>query len=178
MVAPDPTIKNYAISVYIPEGPMVSPSGDTVFRQRYQVYEITYGTGRRFVDVVDTWATGSGWVRLGNGGAPTNQVFPYGGLDGGGNPYPMQVRLLNTMPRNADGTFREPLRDGETSTGFAVVADAVRFDDKSTIGSQVATPTSAGFGGPNIRVTAYLQLRNEQLDLPTQCGWGRIAPVR
>ncbi len=154
VVTPDATIKNYAISVYIPEGPMVSPSGQTVFRQRYHVYEIVYGTGRRFVDVVDTWATGSGWVRLGNGGAPTNQVFPYAGLDGVGNPYPLQVRLLNTMPRNADGTFREPLRDGETSTGFAVVADAVRFDDKSTIGSQVASPTSAGFGTPNIRVTA------------------------
>lgn len=87
--------RNYALHVWLPTGPTGDGAGGLLFTQRYFVYEILYGNGKRWIDVVDTYVAGSGWVRLGNGGRPTNQLFDYDGTN------PIRIRLYNTVPRLA-----------------------------------------------------------------------------
>ena len=135
------TPQNLALYAWIPEGGSGQPA---LYRQRYFVYEITYGTGQKYVDVVDTRIAGVGFVRLGAGGRPTNQLFPYAGYDGTGNPYPVSIKLFNTVPRNAaDNT----LTDIAGST--LVYADAVKYS--AYVDSYFATPTAAGFLAGDVR---------------------------
>lgn len=157
-VTPDATPKGYALYVWIPAG-LVSPGGVARPRQRYWAYEITYGIGQKYVDVVDTEASGAGWVRLGNGGHPTNQLFQYAGLDGLGNPWPITITLYNTIPRDSADNLTETVNAASPDNRFAVFADAALFSAETD--QYVATPTSAGFGDTNnIRVTGA---RNERL---------------
>lgn len=157
VVANDPTPKGYALYVWIPAG-LVSPGGVARPRQRYWAYEITYGIGQRYVDVVDTEASGAGWVRLGNGGRPTNQLFQYAGLDGLSNPWPITIKLYNTIPRNSLDELTETVNGGSPDNRFAVFADAALFSAETD--SYLATPTSAGFGTADVRVTGA---RNESI---------------
>lgn len=85
--------RNYALYVWLPSGPTGDGVGGLIFPQRYFVYEIIYGGSRRWIDVVDTYRAGTGWVRLGNGGLPTNRLFDYDGAT------PIRIRLYNTVPR-------------------------------------------------------------------------------
>jgi hypothetical protein len=150
-VFPETANRSYAIYVWLPVGP-TNIGGTNVFPQRYYAYEITYGRGQRYVEIVDTLQAGGGWVRLGNGGRATNQMFPYGGLDGLGNPFPLQVRLLNTIPRDANDQLLEPVNTAQPADRFLVYADAVKFSAEPD--AYFATPTSAGFGTADVRVVA------------------------
>ena len=85
--------RNYALYTYLPTGPTGDGAGGLLYTQRFFVYEIIYGNNRRYIDVVDTYKAGSGWVRLGNGGAATNQLFDYNGTDA------IKIRLYNTVQR-------------------------------------------------------------------------------
>ena len=161
VVSNDPTPKGYALYVWIPQG-LVTPGGTAMPRPRYWAYEITYGIGQRYVDVVDTEAAGGGWVRLGNGGRPTNQLFQYAGLDGFGNPWPITIKLYNTIPRDSTDQLTENVGAGFPDNRFAYFADAAMFSAETD--NYIATPTSAGFGGVDIRVTGG---RNENLIDPT-----------
>lgn len=159
VVTNDATPKGYALYVWIPAG-LVSPGGVSRPRPRYMSYEVTYGIGQKYVDVVDTEASGFGWVRLGNGGHPTNQLFQYAGLDGLGNPYPITIKLYNTIVRNSLDQLTETVDATHPDNRFSVLADAALFSAETD--SYVATPTSAGFGTTDIRV---IGARNEvQID--------------
>ena len=151
-VSDDPTPKNYSIWVWIPQNALGRNTASPIYSQRYYVYEVTYGRGRKYVDIVDVDISGGGWVRLGNGGKATQQVFNYDGINPStGRPYPLSVKLYNTVPRGDDGKFKQALAAGESASGFAVYADAVMF--QQDYGSFSATPTSAGFFTADIRVT-------------------------
>ncbi len=93
-----PTGQNglYGLYVWIPIGPQLSGGTTLTFPQRYYVYQIQ-ASGRLFTDVVDTYQSGGGWVRLGNGGQPTNMVFPYDGIN------PLAITLFNTIPNGSLG---------------------------------------------------------------------------
>ena len=158
----DPTPKGYALYVWIPQG-MVTPGGTPVPRPRYWSYEITYGIGQKYVDIVDTEAAGGGWVRLGNGGRPTNQLFQYSGMNGT-VPWPITIKLFNTISRDSQDQLTEIVNAGNPDNRFAVFADAAKFTTESD--NYIATPTSAGFGGfGNIRVTGAVT--EKQIDPAT-----------
>ncbi|HWD37408.1 MAG TPA: hypothetical protein VG944_01045, partial [Fimbriimonas sp.] len=122
--------QSYALYVWVPQGPMQFAANTLpIFPQRYYVYTITYGNGlQTFTDVVDTYAGGTGFVRLGNGGLPTNAVFPSDGT------HSITITLYNTVPRNANGSL--------TTTGPSVVyADAAMATPIGAIFT--ASPVSA-----------------------------------
>jgi len=132
---------NFALSVNLPVGP-TTVGGVRLFPQRYFVYEIRYGVGgaNRFVDIVDTYAGGSGFVRLGNAGRPTNRVFPFDGTN------PIRITLFNTVPRFSNGELTtgraNPAQSAEANaTNYAVYADAVRATP--VYGEYVASPVSS-----------------------------------
>lgn len=149
VVSNDPTPKGYALYVWIPEG-LVRPGGVERPKLRYWAYEITYGFGQKYVDVVDTFASGTGWVRLGNNGRPTNQLFYYAGLDGLGNPYPITIKLYNTITRDTQDQLTETVTGVNPDNRFSVYADAALFSAETD--SYSASPTSAGFGTTDVRV--------------------------
>lgn len=140
--------QSYALYVWLPSGPTDVDPGPGVslsYPQRYFVYEILYGTGQRWIEVVDTFVSGGGWVRLGNGGAQTLQRFPYDGAN------PILVRLYNTVPRDAFGA----LTDNPGAT--LVYADGVKAEPQS--GTYAATPIVGLHNGAPISTIAA---RNEQ----------------
>ncbi|AIE85774.1 PQQ-binding-like beta-propeller repeat protein [Fimbriimonas ginsengisoli] len=123
------TPKNYAIRVQIPVGPTIV-GGIRTLPQRYYAYEVHYGVAGQgvFRDIVDTYTKDSGgWVRLGAGGAPTDMVIPFDGVN------PITVTLYNTVPRNPlTGNFTMPTSSNTGELGldkYVVYADAVRFDE-------------------------------------------------
>ncbi len=163
--ANDSTPKDYALYVWIPQGPVKNAGLNDVFQTRYQVYEIEYGFGRKYVDVVDTLRSGAGWVRLGNGGGPTNQVFPYLGV----NPLtsllaPLKITLYNTIPRNDLDQLMEEVSVAKPDNRFCVLADAAQFSTE--VDGYMSTPTSATFAAlpGNVHVSGA---RNERLVDPT-----------
>ncbi|GEM_PF-721477 len=106
--------RNYQLYAYLPVGPTTAVTGTSgtqrLFPQRYYVYRIFYGDpalNLSYTDVVDTYAAGSGFVRLGNGGLATTRLFPFRNAksDGSVAGYPIRVRLYNTVPRATDGTL-------------------------------------------------------------------------
>jgi hypothetical protein len=125
--------ESYALYVWIPIGQTLNGSGTYSPSQRYFVYHINFGDGLQTTDVVDTYATGYGWVRLGGGGYPTNTVFPYDGV------HPLSATLYNTIPRDSNGN----LLSGTvaTASNYLVYADA--FEAVPDSGYYTATPTSA-----------------------------------
>ncbi|MCX7800865.1 MAG: hypothetical protein N2109_11045 [Fimbriimonadales bacterium] len=117
----DASARNYAVYVWIPTGPTdIDPGAGVtlVYPQRYYVFEVLY-SGKRHVEIVDTSASGTGWVRLGNGGLPTDRLFPYNGTGS------LIVRLYNTVPRDRNGNLM-----GQTggATISLVYADAARAE--------------------------------------------------
>jgi len=121
--------RNYALYVWLPAGS--TGAGFTRrYPQRFYVYRINYGPGGSltYIDVVDTYAAGSGWTRLGNGGKETNVMFGYDGTT------PVTITLLNTVPYDKD---TQQLTDNPgTSLVYADAAMAV-----PQVGVMRATPT-------------------------------------
>ena len=146
-IGPFNIARNYELYVWLPIGPTMVGSFP-LYPQRYYVYEVTFGTGERWVEVVDTFAGGQGWVRLGNGGLQTNRLFAYNGTD------PITIRLFNTVPLNTSGGYSDAV--GTT----LVYADAVMAIPQS--GTYTASPVvgtiDAPGGGTETRVVAA---RNE-----------------
>ena len=103
----------YGVYVWLPTGP-TTIGINPFYTQRYFVYKVAYGNGKTFTDVVDTTLAGSGWVRLGGGGAVTERGFEYDGT------HPLTVTLYNTTPRDANGALLVPTG----STFLMVYADA------------------------------------------------------
>ena len=137
--------RKYALSVQLPVGPTTIGT-NKIFPQQYFVFEVTYGANQRFVDVVDTYAAGDGWVRLGNGGRPTRALFDYDGIN------PIKIRLYNTTPRDSGGNLLLPAKT--LPTDLCVYADAVKASP--SVGSYSATPTSMTVGLNDVRVTGAL----------------------
>lgn len=151
------------VYAYLPIGPTdTNPANNTSqnaaatyhYAQRYYVYKIVDGNGNSTVDVVDTDVAGYGFVRLGNGGQATDRVFSYTN-----SKTPIKVILYNTVPRDSSGklyTYDKTVSESEAQNAarFLVYADAA----KATVamGQYTATPTVAGYGGTDIRVTAAL----------------------
>ena len=131
----------YALYVWIPVGNQ-QLNGTTTGWQRYFVYTVqrpTPGNQSKpqtlLTDVVDTTVSGGGWVRLGNGGAPTNMVFPFDGTN------QLSVTLYNTVPRDANGVATEPVSGNGDSSIYVVYADAA--EAVPTNGYYDASPVSA-----------------------------------
>jgi outer membrane protein assembly factor BamB len=133
-----------SVHAWLPIGP-TRVGGTQRFTQRYFVYEVIYGTGPqdRYVDVVDTFAAGAGWFRIGGGGRPTDRLFPspVSGL--------ITLRLHNTVPRNEAGQLLEAAPVEQ----FLVYADAAMA--VTEYGFAHATPTIASLlGGPPMTISA------------------------
>lgn len=146
---------NYSVYVHLPTGPTTVATLQR-FPQRYYVYEVDYAGGT-FTDVVDTDITGGGWVRLGNGGAPTDRLFPSDGIN------PIIVKLYNTVPRDpSTGLLTTNPAAGSDDLDLTlprplIYADAVKAIP--VIGFYSATPVVSSFvggGGPATRVVAAL----------------------
>jgi len=157
------TPKNYAIWVNIPVG-ATGPVGDRHFPQRFFVYDITYGpdAADHYVDVVDTYVSGGGWVRLGGAGYPNSMVFPYNGSTA------IRVTLYNTVPRDSEGKLTMPTTGNTAGLGldkFYVYGDACRLDpatgeysaSPSSSRTVDADPNSAYVTGVNNELTVGLQ---------------------
>ncbi len=141
----DPTSRNYALYVWIPIGSTIV-GGVRTFPQRYFVYEINYGTGQRWVDVVDTYAAGTGWVRLGGGGRATTQLYNFNGTN------PITVTLHNTVPRDRNGNLSDA---PGTTLVYSDAAMAV-----PDFGSYMASPIVSEFGAGGPLATHVVAARN------------------
>lgn len=136
----DPTVPsgNYHLSIWVPIGPTLQ-GGALLFPQRYYVVGVSWDgdTDPEFVEVIDTFAAGLGWIRLGNGGGPSNQAFPYDGVN------PIRITLYNTIPRDDNGDLLESLAINPTPL---VYADAVLAEP--AVGDYIASPV-VKLVGPN-----------------------------
>lgn len=149
---PTTPVGNYQLYAWIPNGPTGPIPGGlnpiTYYPNRYYVYAIQYANGQRWIDVVDTNVSGQGWVRLGNGGKPTNQVFPYTGA-------PITITLYNVMWRDEFDNILEDTGTSSNPVHRAVYADAVMAVPDN--GSVSATPVVSQIGtGLNIRTQTIL----------------------
>ena len=168
---PDPTPRAVALSLSLPVGLTTTLPNGTVFRpQRFLVVQVEYGVGQQYVEVIDRDAAGAGFVRIGGAGGPTNQVFPYAGINPSTNlPYPITVTVYNTIPRYTQGKLIGQLTDAVPTPAAvaggaqvpAVYADAARLSFNTA--SSVATPTAAGFGGNDVRVIASRNVYRSEL---------------
>lgn len=159
--------RNYALYTYVNIGPTGDGLGGLIYPARYQVYEIIYNGTQRAVDVVDTYAGGYGWVRLGNGGSPTDKLFTYNGVD------PIRIRLINTVPRLAGhggDVITAPYPNGDarwlnTYPDFPytsiVYADAVRAIP--TTGEYMGTPIVSALNPAVASPFRVWDARNEYL---------------
>ena len=150
----------YALYVHLPVGG-TTVGGIRQFPQRYYVYTITSGT-HQWTDVVDTYLAGTGWVRLGGGGAATSAAYAYNGTD------PLVVTLYNTVPRLRHivaGSNDDSLYGGNGSTvsspeiGRLVYADAAKAIPVS--GYAVASPIAARTNPADSTTDTVYQARNE-----------------
>jgi hypothetical protein len=121
--------RNYALYVWLPIGSTATAFGRQ-FPQRFFVYQINYGpgAGQTYIEVVDTYAAGTGWVRLGNAGSDTNRMFQYDGTT------PIRISLLNTVPIDPNTNLLTDIPG--SSLVYADAAMAV-----PQIGVMDATPT-------------------------------------
>ena len=128
---------DYALSVWLPAWP-ADINGNLTYPAEFIVFEIDYGTGLHFIDIVDRNQAGSGFVRLGNGGLPTTALFHYDGVN------PITIHEYNTIPRDQNGNligvgqlgFGQ--EDGGPSTAFYTYANAV--EATQTYGSVLSSP--------------------------------------
>ena len=127
---------SYGVYVWLPFGPTDTAQSDGAndiqYPEEFFVYRINYGNGQSYTDVVDTYQSGGGWVRLGNGGLPTNVTFPYDGV------HPITVTLFNTIPYNGSGNLSTGTV--QTANQYLVYADACEAQFVS--GTYTAAPTS------------------------------------
>jgi hypothetical protein len=153
------------ISVNIPVGPTEYSVTGYSYPVRYYVYEVFYydnfGNQQNYVQVVDSYAAGTGWYQLGG----TNGIFPINQPPIG--THAITVRLLNTVPRDPNTGLLlqllngQPIPPGSESevTQFIVYADATQFSPST--GTIFATPTSATLATGSIRVTMATNVLSE-----------------
>ncbi len=121
----------YALYVWVPVGPQVNQSANpaTQYPQRYFTYSISTSAGSTVFETIDTYASGGGFIRLGNGGFSTNMVYPYDGIN------PIKITLYNTIPYGSTG-----------KTSQLVYADAAMcvptngFYNASPVSSRLVNP--------------------------------------
>jgi hypothetical protein len=137
---PDSQPGQYALYVYLPvqrtrlETPAPGEPRIRTFPQRYYVYDIQFAGNQHRTEIVDSYASGGGWVRLGAGGLRTGAVFGYDGVN------PIRITLHNTVPRDSNGKLL--LTDGVAGPqDMLVYADSAMAVPQP--GSYAATPTSA-----------------------------------
>lgn len=127
--------RNYALSIWLPGGP-TDVAGTLRFSARFYVVEVVYDGTQVFRDVIDTFAAGTGWVRIGNGGLPTTRVFGYNGTDA------IQIRLHNTL-------VRRPGRENDVVSGPGYNFLNTYFDNPYTTlvyaDAVKAVPTSGAY---------------------------------
>jgi len=140
--------RNYAVYANIPVGPTYNNANVPIFPQEFYVYTIQYGPPGTplYLDVVDTYVSGGGMVRLGAGGKPNNVVFPFDGKN------PITVTLYNVNPLNGFGQI--------SSVGSVVYADAVRFSPSE--GFSYSTPTADRINPADPLTTVVSHANNEQ----------------
>ncbi len=125
------------IDFHNPVGPtFVAPTG-IAFPTRYAVFRISSGT-KVSTEIIDTYAGGSGWVPLGNGGLQSTKVYAWDGVN------PIIVEQLNTIPRfnqidpaNPSTSVATPVT-GASASDFLVYSDAIRFTP--TRGTATSSP--------------------------------------
>jgi hypothetical protein len=140
--------RNYALYASIPIGPTVDATGTYYYPPQYFVFEIDYGTGQTYIDIVDRNKAGSGFVRLGNGGGPTNIQFAYDGVN------PIHIKLYNTIPRDGTGYLSGVALGAGTNAvntpplrPYVIYANAVQAAaDYGTINSSPIVATVNGVG--------------------------------
>ncbi len=146
---------SYGLSVWIPQGPTESLTAtQQTFQAQYEVFTITDSAGNTYTDVVNVYNGGSGWIPLGNGGAPTNRTFAYDGVN------PILVTLYNTVPANTLGQL-------EDVVGNFVYADAV--EAVPLTGSYTASPIISQFtttGASPTVVTNVVSALNHTSNVP------------
>lgn len=132
-VPSDTVPRNYALSIYLPQGATGNTTVGFHYPARHFVYEVDYGAGATFVDVLDTTLTGTGWARLGNGGGYTTRTFSYDGV------HPLKVKVYNTIARDSNGKLLDT-----PGANTLIYADA--FWLSPNYGSIAATPTVYSWG--------------------------------
>lgn len=140
------TARNYALYANLLVGPTtVQPGNPAVrlFPQRYYVFEIIFGGNQRVVDVVDTYAAGSGLVRLGGGGRATNATFAFDGVN------PVIVRLYNVVPRDKDNNLmidgdRTPINPSNAAQNTQDEVDEIDANRRLTYADYAEARPSAG----------------------------------
>ena len=129
------TIANdYALYAYIPAGPTIDAGNNYIYQPEFYVFKINYGTGLTYIDVVDTHLNNGGWVRLGNGGAPSNVLFHYDGATA------ITISLYNTVPRNSSGQLQGVQVDGFGNLLNTYAVDANAIKAVANYGSIVSSP--------------------------------------
>lgn len=152
--------QSYRLSLSIPIGPtMTNPPAylPSDYPQRYYVVDVqgaVDGAGDPEPDdvqVVDTFAVGGGFVRLGNDGNPTDKLYTAGA---GGT---LTINLYNTVPRNSQGQFI----DADALPGLQwVYADAALIETNvATAGGYTAQPVVHELDGSDAPSDAQLRRR-------------------
>jgi hypothetical protein len=160
--APAGEPNQYALYVWIPVGNQ-QLSGTTTGWQRYFPYTVQSGGNVIFSDIVDTNLSGGGWVRIGNGGAPTSMVFPYDGTN------QLSVTLYNTVPRDSNGILTEPVTGTADSKIYVVYADAAEavptngYYDASPVSAQLINNVGISQGTNTTRTVAALNQFSTQV---------------
>ncbi len=111
--------QEYEAYVNVPLGPTdTDPAAGVttaMFPQRYLVVEVSGVVGGPYVDIIDVFSTGGAFVRMGNNGSLTTDIFT---VDVGGS---VVITIYNTAPRSGNGGFLDP---GANPGGEIVYADA------------------------------------------------------
>jgi hypothetical protein len=111
--------QEYEAYVNVPLGPTdTDTTAGTIvemFPQRYLVVQISGVVGGPYTDIVDVFSTGGAFVRLGNNGNLTTDIFE---VDAGGS---VTITIFNTAPRTGNGGFLDP---GANPGSELVYADA------------------------------------------------------
>ena len=160
--------RNYALYVWLPAGSTLdnSVARNQLFPQRFFVYEITYGTGQTWIDVVDTSVAGQGWVRLGAGGRTTNQLFPYDGTT------PIRIRLFNTVPRDGNGNLSDNPNTTVVYADAAMAVPEIGFYTASPIVSQLTGGlVTTTFGALNEKTVAIREGQPATIEQGVVTAW-------
>lgn len=147
----------------IPSGPtevtdVTAPAGPGLYYpQRYYVYEISGvenadNPGQPLHEKLDTYISG-GYMRLGNGGLPTDKVYKATGTQ-------ITLTLLNTIPKDSQGL---PSEDRPNALVYADAAKVVQASDSGG-GETVASPV-VGFLNGDTYPFRVLGTRNDTVNV-------------
>lgn len=146
-----------SLYVNIPIGPTevgARGEGNYVYPQRYFVYEVSGvanpdGTTEPYREMVDTYAAGGGFVRLGNGGLTTDRMFLV-------NDTIVKITLINTIPRDSGGELTD------TRSNIVVYADAAAImSSVESAGATVAQPVVGQLTASDPYANRVYSTRNE-----------------